>query len=105
MQYIDKVVDVPVVMQSCSACVNGGFLEEFFHMFYVLAQFSLVNPELFLRAPCSDSHFLQCSYVSLRRLLHEFQFFFVKVDSRHNSHKEIRTLFQRAALVTLWSAG
>ena len=38
------------------------------HVFYVLAQFSLEILELFLRAPCSDSHFLWCSYVSQRKL-------------------------------------
>ena len=72
VQYIDKVLDVPVVMQSCSACVrqSTGAFERISYVFYVKMNLdpevdSLLALEIWISTSplYLASHFPRCSCV------------------------------------------
>ena len=72
VQYIDKVVDVPVVMQRSS--LQGASMKAFgitSHIFFVLALFPFGSPGI-LRAPCIWQPLVLVCCDSQRKLLDEF---------------------------------
>ena len=84
VQYIDKVVDVPVVMQRQVPLQRGGLRRPwkdstFFHV-------TLDSGQILYELPVSGSHSLKCTFVSLRLILEEYLRFFVKVVPKQFAH-------------------
>ena len=117
LQHIDKVVDVPVVTQRQVPRHMGGLREAFgrisTHLLCAARAVHTENPvTLFLRAPVLATLaavFMRQSTLAFGRIsclfLREGELRSCGRFSWRCSHKEIWTLFQRAALVTVWSAG